>query len=262
MAKATAEIRLRSYQRNGDLHMQRRLMIAAMPILIAATLLVSEVAAQANLPVQKNKFYGGVLIAHGASTAVAKSAAGTTFTVPSLVCASGTSAVTGITFGSGIYSAKSNWVSAGGVVAECQAGVPVYSAQVIIDNAVTTLSVTPAAGDTVSTSVNIVPGQTQVTLDDITQSSSTTMSAPAGSLATYLLLGVDVDRNPSVTGVPNFGKVKFTNASFNGVTAGKATGVKIADLYSGKVLEVTSSQLTHKGSGFSEKFVSSGGTGA
>ena len=62
MAKATAEIRLRSYQRNGDLHMQRRLMITAMPILIAATLLVSEVAAQANLPVQKNKFYGGVLI--------------------------------------------------------------------------------------------------------------------------------------------------------------------------------------------------------
>jgi hypothetical protein len=238
------------------------MMIAAMPIFIVATLLVSEVAAQANLPVQKNKFYGGVLIAHGASTAVAKSAAGTTFTVPSLVCASGTSAVTGITFGSGIYSAKSNWVSAGGVVAECQAGVPVYSAQVIIDNAVTTLSVTPAAGDTVSTSVNIVPGQTQVTLDDITQSSSTTMSAPAGSLATYLLLGVDVDRNPSVTGVPNFGKVKFTNASFNGVTAGKAAGAKIADLYSGKVLEVTSSQLTHKGSGFTEKFVSTGGTGA
>ena len=121
---------------------------------------------------------------------------------------------------------------------------------------------TPAAGDSVSTSVNIVPGQTQVTVDDITQNSSTTMSASAGSLATYLLLGADVDRNPSVTGVPNFGKVKFTNASFNGVAAGKATGVKIADLYNGKVLEVMSSQLTHKGTGFTETFVSSGGTGA
>lgn len=236
-------------------------MIASMPIVIVTTLLVSEVAAQANLPVKTNQFYAGVLISHGASTAVARSAAGTTFTVPSLACASGTTAVTGITFGSGIYSAESNWVSAGGVVAECQAGTPVYSAQVIIDNNVTVLSVTPTAGDTVSTSVKIVPGQTLVTVDDITQNSSTTMTASAGSLATYLLLGADVDRNPSVTGVPNFGKVKFTNASFNGVAAGNAAGVKIADLYSGKVLEVSSSQLTHKGTGFTAKFVNSGGTG-
>ena len=197
--------------------MQRRMMIAAMPIIIIATLLVSEVAAQAILPVKKNKFYVGPLISlTEPARRYAKSAAATTFTVPSLAAPAASSAMTGITFGSGIYSAKSNWVSAGGVVAECQAGVPVYSAEVIIDNDVTTLSVTPAAGDTVSTSVNIVPGQTQVTLDDITQSSNTTMSAPAGSLATYLLLGADVDRNPSVTGVPNFGKVKFTNASFNG----------------------------------------------
>ncbi len=148
------------------------------------------------------------------------------------------------------------------MVAECQAGVPVYTAQVIIDNDVTALPVTPAAGDAVSTTVNIVPGQTQVTVDDITQNSSTTMTDAAGSLATYLLLGADVDRNPAVTGVPNFGKVKFTNASFNGKAAGQSSGVKIADLYSGKTLEVTSSQLTHKGTGFTENFVSSGGTGA
>ena len=64
-----------------------------------------------------------------------------------------------------------------------------------------------------------------------------------------------------MTGVPNFGKVKFTNSSFNGVAAGKATGVAIADLYNGKVLEVTSSQLNHKGTGFTETFVSSGGSG-
>jgi hypothetical protein len=239
--------------------MQRRMVIAALPIVIIATLLVSEVAAQAILPVKKSKFYVGPLIS--SARGIPTSSAATSFTVPDLTCPS-SSATTGITFGSGIYSAESNWVSAGGVVAECQAGVPVYSAQVIIDNDVTSLSVTPAAGDTVSTSVNIVPGQTQVTVDDITQGSNTTMTDPAGSLATYLLLGADVDRNPSVTGVPNFGKVKFTNASFNGKAAGKATGVKIADLYSGKVLEVTSSQLTHKGTGFTENFVSSGGTGA
>ena len=63
MAKSTAGISLWSYGETGDLHMQRRLMIAALPIVIIATLLVSEVAAQAILPVKKSKFYVGPLIA-------------------------------------------------------------------------------------------------------------------------------------------------------------------------------------------------------
>ena len=238
--------------------MHRR-MIAALPIVIVATLLVSEGFASA-VPVKKSKFYTGPFIALSAR-GIPSSSAATNFTVPNLTCSTSTSATTGITFGSGIYSAVSNWVSAGGVVAECQSGVPVYSAQVIINNDVSVLPVTPNAGDAVSTSVDIVPGQTQVTVDDITQSSSTTITSSAGSVATYLQLGADIDRNPSVTGVPNFGTVKFTNASFNGRPSGKAKGVKIADLDSGTVLEVTSSKLVDKGTGFSLTFVNSGGSG-
>ncbi len=237
-----------------------RRMIAVLPIVIVATLLVSEGSAQAILPVKKNVFYVGPLIAH--TNGVAKSSAGSNFTVPSLSCSTGTAAATGIVFGSGIYSSVSNWVSAGGVDAECQGGVAVYTAQVIIDNQVTDMSVTPAAGDAISTSVSITKGQTQVIFDDITQNSSTTTTVPGGSLATYLLLGGDIDRNPGVSGIPNFGKVKFTNASFNGKAAGKSTGVKIADLYnSSKVLEASSSQPNATGTSFSVKFVNSGTSG-
>lgn len=157
-----------------------RRMIAVLPIVIVATLLVSEGSAQAILPVKKNVFYVGPLIAH--TNGVAKSSAGSNFTVPSLSCSTGTAAATGIVFGSGIYSSVSNWVSAGGVDAECQGGVAVYTAQVIIDNQVTDMSVTPAAGDAISTSVSITKGQTQVIFDDITQNSSTTTTVPGGAL--------------------------------------------------------------------------------
>jgi Peptidase A4 family len=237
--------------------MLRRL-IAVLPIVIVATLLVSEGSAQAILPVKKSLFYVGPLISASAR-GIPTSSAATNFTVPALSCGTA-STDTGIVFGSGIYSAESNWVSAGGVVAECLGGSPVYTAQMIIDNDVSDLSVTPAAGDVISTSVSITSGETQVTFDDVTRNSSTTNTVPGGSVATYLLLGGDIDRNPSVTGVPNFGTVKFTNASFNGKSAGKNTGVKIADLYnSAKVLMATSSQLNAKGNKFSLKFVSSGG---
>jgi hypothetical protein len=236
-----------------------RRMIAVLPIVIVATLLVSEGSAQAILPVKRSLLYVGPLISASAR-GIPTSAAATNFTVPVLNCGT-TSADTGIVFGSGIYSAESNWVSAGGVVAECQSGAPVYTAQMIIDNQVTNLSVTPAAGDAISTSVSITD-QTQVTVDDITQNSTNTVTVPGGSVATYLLLGGDIDRNPSVSGIPNFGKVKFTNASFNGKAVGKNAGVKIASLYnSAKVLMASSSQLNAKGNKFSVKFVNSGVSG-
>ena len=240
--------------------MQRRI-IAALPIAMVVALLLGVGSAGAALPVKKSLFYTGPLLHLSANKGIPSSSAATSFTVPSLSCST-TDPTTGITLGSGIYSADSNWVSAGGVVAECQSGVPVYSAQVIVDNNVSDLTVTPAAGDAMSTAVDIAPGQTQVTVDDVTQNSSTTMTVPGGSVATYLLLGADVDRNPAVAGVPNFGKVKFTNASFNGRAVGDSTKAKIADLYSSqKVLEVSASQLTHKGTGFSLKFVNSGVSG-
>ena len=63
-----------------------------------------------------------------------------------------------------------------------------------------------------------------------------------------------------MSGIPDFGTVKFTKASFNGKPVGKNTGVKIACLYnSAKVLMASSSQLNAKGNKFSVKFVNSGG---
>ena len=65
---------------------------------------------------------------------------------------------------------------------ECSGGVVTYSSQAIINNVMTTLALTPAPGDTVSTDVEVTStggtgGSTSVTVDDPTQSYSNTTTA-------------------------------------------------------------------------------------
>ena len=105
--------------------------------------------------------------------------AATTFTVPNVSCGEATS---GMIDGTGVFSSISNWVSAGGVVVECSGGVVTYSSQAILNNVMTTLGLTPAPGDTVSTDVEVTStggtgGSTSVTVDDPNQSYSNTTTA-------------------------------------------------------------------------------------
>ena len=140
------------------------------------------------------------------------SSAQTTFTVPTESC---TSTATGVILGSGIFSSISNWVSAAGVVVACTGGVPSYSTQEDVNNTVYPVGITPVPGDTVTTTVNIVPASTTVTLDDVTQGVSQSETG-AGMTGTYMSDGVDGDGQPNPLPPGDFGATTFTDSSING----------------------------------------------
>ena len=178
----------------------------------------------------------------------ATSSAQTTFTVPTENC---TSTPTGIIIGSGIFSSISNWVSAAGVVVACTGGVPSYSTQEIVNNTVYPLSITPAPGDTVTTSVNIVPGSTTVTLDDVTQNATQSESG-AGMTGTYMSDGIDGDGDPSALPPPDFGAMTFSNSTIDGESLAAAGAVAVSRVDSNGVLQILTSPLNSDGTGFGQ----------
>jgi len=200
-------------------------------------------------------YAGFALIEKGpASTS---SSAATTFTVPTVTCAA---QAAGVIVGSGIFSSVSSSVSAGGVVVACQGGTPTFTAQAVVNNVVTTVPVAPGSGDTVSTSVVIVPGQTQVTVDDVTQGTSSTTTVAAGSVGTYISNGIDVDRVPGVLPVPDFGVITFGDTSIDGLTVKAAHG-RLVNLKSAccqckrcYALQIKTGRLNAAGNGFTETF--------
>jgi hypothetical protein len=182
------------------------------------------------------------------------SSAATTFTVPSVTC--GSSENSGIVAGSGIFSSVSNWVSAGGIAVGCDDGTPTYEGEITVNNNPTVLSFTPAPGDVVSTSVVIVPGETTVTVDDVTQGIPSQISDDAGMIGTYISNGVDAVRAPGVLPVPNFGVIPFSNTSINGMTVKKAHGKPISRK-AGSVLQIKTGKLNKTGDGYTETFIHS-----
>jgi hypothetical protein len=241
-----------------------RRLILVVPIVLGATLVTGVTASQAAThhsavtAAKKSKGHGYAGFAkiskgqkaHAAPRAGSSSSAQTTFTVPTLAC---TATDSGVIVGSGIFSSVSNWVSAGGVVVACQDGAPSFGAEAVVNNDPTTLDMTPAPGDTVTTSVVIVPGETQVTVDDVTQDVSLTTTVEAGSVGTYLSDGIDAVRTPAILPVPNFGTITFTHASFNGQTLRKEHP-KPVSRKSGKTVEIKTSKLNPTGDGFTETY--------
>jgi hypothetical protein len=186
--------------------------------------------------------------------ASSSSSAATTFTVPSISCA--TSETSGVIAGSGIFSSVSGWVSAGGIVVGCQSGVPTYSAEAVINNTPSDLDISPVPGDTVSTSVVVVPGQTQVVVDDVTQGVSQRATEAVGMEGTYISNGIDAERTPDVLPVPDFGVMTFSNTSIDGLTVKAAHGKAINRVTDG-VLQIKTGKLNKAGNGYTETFVHS-----
>ena len=177
------------------------------------------------------------------------SSAGTTFTVPTETC---TSADTGIIIGSGIFSAASGWVSAGGVEVACQGGSPVYDAQIVLNNVPQPVSVFPAPGDIVTTLVTIVPGQTTVSVDDVTQNvDPPPASVAAGSIGTYISVGTDGDQQPNVLPVPNVGGLNFSNSTIDGLSLKASGALPISRVQNGQLVILTA-PLDKSGNGFGQ----------
>jgi hypothetical protein len=214
-------------------------------------------AAPAAKKTKGHGYAGFALISKGKQPRGAKAApsstssAQTTFTVPTVTC---TATDSGVILGSGDFSSISGWVSAGGIVVGCQDGAPSYQAEAVVNNNPSTLDMTPVPGDTVTTTVSIVPGETDVTVNDVTQDVSLTTSAAVGSVGTYVSDGIDALRTPAILPVPNFGSVAFSNTSINGKTVKKAHGKPISRK-SGKTLEIKTGKLSKSGDAFTETYV-------
>ncbi len=183
--------------------------------------------------------------------------AATTFTVPTVSCGEATS---GMIDGTGVFSSDSNWVSAGGVVVECSGGVVTYSSQVIINNVMTTLGLTPAPGDTVSTDVEVTStggsgGNTSVTVDDPTQSYSNTTTALGGMVGTYMSVGIDALRDYTTGDAyppPSFGGLNFSNSSIDGLSLAASGAKSISRVSSSGQLEIYTGPIDASGNGFGQ----------
>jgi hypothetical protein len=221
-------------------------------IVVVTVLVISGGPAQA---ATSHDYAGFALIEKG--PAPSSSSAATTFTVPAVAC---TAATSGVIVGSGIYSSVTDSISAGGVVVACQGGNPSFTAQAVVNNVVASVPIVPVPGDTVSTSVVIVPGQTQVTVDDVTQGVSSTDTVAVGSVGTYISNGIDADRTPSVLPVPDFGVITFSSTSINGLTV-KAAHAKVVNRKSAccqctrcYALQIKTGRLNAAGDGYTETF--------
>jgi hypothetical protein len=182
--------------------------------------------------------------------------AATTFTVPSVSCGEATS---GMIDGTGVFSAISNWVSAGGVVVQCSGGVVTYASEAIINNVPTMLSLTPAPGDTVSTDVEVTStggtgGSTSVTVDDPTQSFSNTTTASGGMVGTYMSVGIDALRDNSGNAYPppSFGGLNFSNSSIDGLSLAASGAQPVSRVSSSGQLEIYTGPIDSSGDGFGQ----------
>jgi hypothetical protein len=234
------------------------------PIALVVTMVVGMGSAQAATSRHKKKTdpYGGFALllkarqpaTSSSGTASSSSSAGTSFTVPTITC--GASETSGVIAGSGVFSSVSGWVSAGGIVVGCQSGVATYAAEAVINNTPSDLDLSPVPGDMISTSVVIVPGETQVVVDDVTQDLSATTSQAVGMVGTYISNGIDAERTPAVLPVPNFGVMTFSNTSIDGRTVKAAHGKAINRVTAG-VLQIKTGKLNKAGNQYTETFVHS-----
>ena len=165
--------------------------------------------------------FAGYAVSGLAGAAVTSAFAG--FTVPSVTCAATESS--GVVPMAEVFNSNGTAYAAGGVFVACSNGKPVYQSYIAINNYVpTTLYFKPAAGDKISAAVKQTSAGATVTLKDITQKRSQTLT-----LFGSLFAGSDDTSNIGVSGVtmngvnvPNcsFGAFSFTRAWTNGVSIG------------------------------------------
>lgn len=211
--------------------------VAAASPFVAATNLTSTVAAGYEL-----------------SPVPASASASTTFSVPALVCP--TSGTLGIAPGSLIFTGSGSTATASGasVFLVCQNGATIYQAEGLVNGTGTVLSVTVAKGDKITTSVSVTATKVSVTLTDSTKHFTKTLTG-SGAVPAEALDGIDsLNQGTTQLGVPNFGKLAFSNSSIDGKTL-KAAAAKAVDRVSAThVLQIKTGRLDATGKKFSETY--------
>jgi hypothetical protein len=186
--------------------------------------------------------------------APATSSASTTFSVPGLTCPA--SGLLGVAPGAFVFTGSGTTasLSGAGVFLVCQNGATIYQAEAIVNGAGTPLAVTVAKADVITTTVSVSATKVSVTLKDTTKHFTKTLTG-SGATPNEVLDGIDsLTSGGTQLGVPNFGKVAFSNSSIDGKTL-KAAAAKALDMVSTThVLKIKTGTLDATGKKFTDTY--------
>jgi len=144
-----------------------------------------------------------------------------TFTVPALSC---TTAERGITPDAGVAANKFKTASIAGVLIGCARGKAIYFPFLVANGAESDYTtVHLSAGDVINLSASVTTSGITVQVTDTTKNVSVTNTITgAGASADAAWIGDDsaVSNTGALLGVPNFGKLTFTNCLIDGKALG------------------------------------------
>jgi len=143
-----------------------------------------------------------------------------TFTVPALSC---TTAERGITPDAGVAANKFKTASIAGVLIGCAGGKAIYFPFLVANGAEADYTVHFSAGDVINLSASVTTSGITVQVTDVTKNVTVTNTITgAGASANAAWMGDNSWYSGSGTrfGVPNFGKLTFTNCLIDGTALG------------------------------------------
>ena len=143
-----------------------------------------------------------------------------TFTVPALSC---TTAERGITPDAGVAANKFKTASIAGVLIGCARGKAIYFPFLVANGAEADYTVHFSAGDVINLSASVTTSGITVQVTDVTKNVTVTNTITgAGASANAAWMGDNSWYSGSGTrfGVPNFGKLTFTNCLIDGTALG------------------------------------------
>jgi hypothetical protein len=160
--------------------------------------------------VNYSRYFAGYQAAVTAGSATTSTA---TFTVPTLSCAPSN---LGFYADAGVGSASTASIAM--VAVKCEFDKAVYFPSLVINGAGTYYRSSPfAAGDVINLSASVTTTATTVQVTDVTKN-VTKMLTGAGLSANHAWIGDEAYASTKgiLLGVPNFGKLKFTNCQIDG----------------------------------------------
>ena len=178
-----------------------------------------------------------------------------TFTVPALSC---TTAERGITPDAGVAANKFKTASIAGVLIGCARGKAIYFPFLVANGAESDYTtVHLSAGDVINLSASVTTSGITVQVTDTTKNVSVTNTITgAGASADAAWIGDDsaVSNTGALLGVPNFGKLTFTNCLIDGKALGGWHPQAYQRVNSTGVVQIATGALSAGGNAFTTTY--------
>jgi len=178
-----------------------------------------------------------------------------TFTVPALSC---TTAERGITPDAGVAANKFKTASIAGVLIGCARGKAIYFPFLVANGAESDYTtVHLSAGDVINLSASVTTSGITVQVTDTTKNVSVTNTITgAGASADAAWIGDDsaVSNTGALLGVPNFGKLTFTNCLIDGKALGSLRPQAYQRVNSIGTLQISTGNFWPGGTAFTTRY--------